>query len=236
MFDEPDEYPDGDVDQVTEKLFQDHYLHPLGADVKYVRLKNMQKSNSRCDVLVEETAAALNEDAVALMLLAVQKGNIGLSVKEALRRVDRLTGFDVEQVIRKCLFPFPYIWFWDVESKSEFPYYEYEGEFEYGELNEFTQYIKSLPTIQNLVVNGASCHHFIIALILLLKHATLSRLSNEAKSALLQEDQNYQKAKIDSMIQVYLKAFSPEDSVMKFSSFIMDTDIVLSQHSVKTGD
>ncbi|KAF8256967.1 hypothetical protein EI94DRAFT_130039 [Lactarius quietus] len=70
----------------------------------------MQKSDSRCDVLVEETAAALNEDAVALMLLAVQKGNIGLSVKEALRRVDRLTGFDVEQVIRKCLFPFPYIW------------------------------------------------------------------------------------------------------------------------------
>ncbi|KAF8259474.1 hypothetical protein EI94DRAFT_1751443 [Lactarius quietus] len=110
MFDEPDKYPSDDVDKVAKKLFQDHYLRPLGDDAKYVRLENMQKSDSRCDVLVEETAAALNEDAVALMLLAVQKGNIGLSVKEALRRVGRLTGFDVEQVIRKCLFPFPYIW------------------------------------------------------------------------------------------------------------------------------
>ncbi|KAF8262776.1 hypothetical protein EI94DRAFT_1808256 [Lactarius quietus] len=86
MFDEPDKYPEGDVVQVAEKLFQDHYLRPLGANGKYVRLGDMQKSDSRCDVLVEETAAALNEDAVALMLLAVQKGNIGLSVKEALRR------------------------------------------------------------------------------------------------------------------------------------------------------
>jgi hypothetical protein len=42
--------------------------------------------NSRCDALVEETAAALNEDAVALMLLAVQRDNIGLSVNAALRR------------------------------------------------------------------------------------------------------------------------------------------------------
>ncbi|KAF8256781.1 hypothetical protein EI94DRAFT_190853 [Lactarius quietus] len=110
MFDEPDKYPDGDVYQVAEKLFQDHYLHPLGDDVKYVRLENMQKNDSRCDVLVEKTAAALNEDAVSLMLLAVQKGNIGLSVKTALSCVDHVTGFEVEQVIRKCLVPFPYIW------------------------------------------------------------------------------------------------------------------------------
>ena len=38
---------------------------------------------SQCDGLVEKTAAALNEDAVMLMLLGVQKGNVELSVKIA---------------------------------------------------------------------------------------------------------------------------------------------------------
>jgi hypothetical protein len=42
--------------------------------------------DSRCDSLVEKTAIALNEDTVALMLLAVQRGNLALSVKTALRR------------------------------------------------------------------------------------------------------------------------------------------------------
>ena len=33
--------------------------------------------------LVDKTAAALNDEAVMLMLLAVQKGNVELSVKQA---------------------------------------------------------------------------------------------------------------------------------------------------------
>ncbi|KAF8263135.1 hypothetical protein EI94DRAFT_622062 [Lactarius quietus] len=108
--DYPGEYPDSNVYQVAEKRFQDHYLGPLGNDVKYVRLENMHKKDSRCDDLVEKTAAALNEDTVALMLLAVQRGNIELSVKTSLSRVHRLTGFEVDQVIRACLVPFPYLW------------------------------------------------------------------------------------------------------------------------------
>jgi hypothetical protein len=46
----------------------------------------MHMKDSRCDCLVEETAAALNDDTVALMLLAVQRGNIELSVIMALNR------------------------------------------------------------------------------------------------------------------------------------------------------
>ena len=46
----------------------------------------MHMKDSCCDNLVEETAAALNEDTVALMLLAVQKNNLNLSVSDALRR------------------------------------------------------------------------------------------------------------------------------------------------------
>ena len=43
-------------------------------------------NGSHCDQLVEKTAAALNEEAVMLMLLAVQRGNVELSVKIAWRR------------------------------------------------------------------------------------------------------------------------------------------------------
>ena len=46
----------------------------------------MHQQNRRCDNIVEKTAAALNEDIVALMLLAVQRDNLELSVKTALNR------------------------------------------------------------------------------------------------------------------------------------------------------
>ncbi|KAF8266550.1 hypothetical protein EI94DRAFT_180650 [Lactarius quietus] len=106
--DYPDLYPDSNGNQVAETLFQDHYRRPLGDNARYVRLEKMHMKDSRCDGLVEETAAALNEDTVALMLLAVQRGNIELSVKTAL---SRMTEFEVDNVIRECLIPFPYIWF-----------------------------------------------------------------------------------------------------------------------------
>ena len=43
-------------------------------------------NGSHCGDLIEKTAAALNEDAVMLMLLTVQKDNVELSVKMAWRR------------------------------------------------------------------------------------------------------------------------------------------------------
>ncbi len=46
----------------------------------------MNKGEARCDNLIDSTAAALNKDAVTLMLLAVQKDNLGLSVNLALKR------------------------------------------------------------------------------------------------------------------------------------------------------
>ena len=39
--DDPDKYPDStSVAEVAEKRFQDHYLRPLGDDVRYVRLES----------------------------------------------------------------------------------------------------------------------------------------------------------------------------------------------------
>ena len=46
----------------------------------------MNMEDSRCNALIEKTAVALNDDVVTLMLLAVQRGNIELSVKTALSR------------------------------------------------------------------------------------------------------------------------------------------------------
>ena len=46
----------------------------------------MHRENGHCNDLIEKTAAALNDDIVALMLLAVQRGNLELSVKVALDR------------------------------------------------------------------------------------------------------------------------------------------------------
>jgi hypothetical protein len=51
-----------------------------------IRLAEMHMKESNCGGLIEKTAVALNEDVVGLMLLAVQKGNLELSVKTALDR------------------------------------------------------------------------------------------------------------------------------------------------------
>jgi hypothetical protein len=46
----------------------------------------MHIHGSHCGDLIEKTAAALNDDAVMLMLLAVQRNNVELSVKYTWRK------------------------------------------------------------------------------------------------------------------------------------------------------
>jgi hypothetical protein len=100
--DDPDIYPDRSVSEVAKEKFQEHYLHLLGDDVGYVQLESelcksstkshvdvlqeMHINGSHCGDLIEKTAAALNDDAVMFMLLAVQRNNVELSVKCAWRR------------------------------------------------------------------------------------------------------------------------------------------------------
>ena len=95
--------PDDDVSDVAGGQFKEHYLHHLDG-VKFVRLESMfcikcggcvlislkemhkPEMRSGCRALLEETAEVLNEDAVALMLLVVQRSNLELSVSLAVRR------------------------------------------------------------------------------------------------------------------------------------------------------
>ncbi|KAH9017652.1 hypothetical protein EDB84DRAFT_1404088 [Lactarius hengduanensis] len=99
---------DDKVIDVMKKRFQEHYLRPLGEDVKYVRLEKMHMNQMRCDILIAATAALLKDNIVGLMFLAVQRGNLRLSVEIALKRVRHRTGSN--DTVRECLIPFPYIW------------------------------------------------------------------------------------------------------------------------------
>jgi len=241
VLDDPDTYQNRSVSEVAKELFQEHYLHPLGDDVGYVQLEKMHVEGTQCGELVEKTAAALNEDAVMLMLLAVQKSNVELSVKTAWRRVHKLDASEVENVIETCLFTFPFIWV-PTFSKSLQPNnwndFEFVNGFKYKNspemmnplarpiLNSVTKQIMTLHTIQNLIIHKSSHLHLIFAVILILKHATLLRLSNLQESALTQAELDYQKANMDLVIQQHLMAYAPEHSVEQFASFIMGTDIV----------
>ncbi len=91
----------------------------------------MNQQVARCDTLLEATAGELNEDVVALMLVAVQKDNLGLSVNLALKRsAHQFEGtmggnhtelcrvyssgwfnrHHAKSIVQECLFPFPYLW------------------------------------------------------------------------------------------------------------------------------
>ena len=52
VVDYPDKYPDSNVSQVAEKLFQEHYLSPLGDNVRYVRLERELWAMCQCDILM----------------------------------------------------------------------------------------------------------------------------------------------------------------------------------------
>ncbi|KAH9028974.1 hypothetical protein EDB85DRAFT_1570710 [Lactarius pseudohatsudake] len=111
--------PNSNAFDEAEKQFQEYYVRPLGNGVGFVRLEKMHMPNMRCDKLIETTAAALNDDIIGLMFLAVQKGNLELSVKVALKRVRSHTGSSntgIKDIVRECLFAFPYIWVGEVSG------------------------------------------------------------------------------------------------------------------------
>jgi len=92
------------------------------------------------------------------------------------------------------------------------------------------EHIISLHTIQNLIKKQKkSSHlHLLLAVTLILKHATFLRVSLSPKSALTNAELNYQRANIDVTIEQHLKACASEQSVGQFVHFIMNTDIVSS--------
>ena len=52
LLDYPSDFPDGNVSEVAEKQFQEHYPRPLGDDVKYVQLKSRFRVMCQCHMLM----------------------------------------------------------------------------------------------------------------------------------------------------------------------------------------
>ena len=110
----------------------------------------------------------------------------------------------------------------------------------YSHLSYLMMYISSSSkTILANIIWSLVCQFIIFrvyltlaeVVILILKHATILRLSNRPEEALILAGQDYQDANIDLKIQEHLKAFTPKDSVEKFADFIMATNIGLFIHS-----
>jgi hypothetical protein len=95
--------PEMDLDAEVEKRFKQHYLAGLKGSPRFIRLESedhgavnddtccidihpieMQKHGQRCADLIEMTAKALSVGAVAIMLVAVQRDNLELSIKQAI--------------------------------------------------------------------------------------------------------------------------------------------------------
>jgi len=88
----------------------------------------------------------------------------------------------------------------------------------------------TLPTFQNQST-GLSHLHFMLAVIIIFKHATFLKSSQESsyevnKLVLIQAEKDYQAGDIKLKIQQHLEASSQEHTVEQFAHFIMATDIV----------
>ncbi|KAN0140814.1 hypothetical protein V8E53_001258 [Lactarius tabidus] len=77
---------DDNISNAAEKRFEEHYLRHLGDGARFVRLEKKHKPETNCQALLEETVEALNEDVVTLMLLAVQREDVKLSINVAAKR------------------------------------------------------------------------------------------------------------------------------------------------------
>jgi hypothetical protein len=92
------------LDAEAESIFNEHYLANLRGPPPFIRLESevlnnyrdmyctkffpagMQKPGQQCNGLIEITANALSGGVVALMLLAVQRDNLELSINQAIRK------------------------------------------------------------------------------------------------------------------------------------------------------
>jgi len=98
----------------VETVFNQYYLASLSGSPPFVRLERMQKHDQRCTGLIELTANALSGGVVALMLMAVQKDNLDLSIMQAIKWTHEfLEGGteSTESVIKICMMAFPSIWY-----------------------------------------------------------------------------------------------------------------------------
>ncbi|KAF7344047.1 hypothetical protein MVEN_01694200 [Mycena venus] len=114
---EDDDEDDGDEDLLvrtireTERIFEKEYLGKFDEKPRFVRLEGMEQPGKRCDNLIETTMDALNDGVVTLMLLAVQRENLQLSVRSGVRWAFKRRNLDDSgRLVKECLRAFPLLW------------------------------------------------------------------------------------------------------------------------------
>ncbi|KAF7373751.1 Small GTP-binding protein domain [Mycena sanguinolenta] len=77
------------IEELTQRkchnFFETQCLSKIGS-APYVQLEEMHKINQKCQELVDATMIALNPAVISLMLLAVQQGNVELSIRLVVQR------------------------------------------------------------------------------------------------------------------------------------------------------
>jgi len=69
-----------------DHVFNEQYLARLKGTPLYIRLEKTHKAGAECNALIELTSDALSGSAASLMLLAVQRSNLELSINQAVRK------------------------------------------------------------------------------------------------------------------------------------------------------
>ncbi|KIJ34761.1 hypothetical protein M422DRAFT_263114 [Sphaerobolus stellatus SS14] len=105
------------VEAECERLGQEEYWGKLGSEIPFVKLERMHEPTASCDRLILKTMNVLSPDVVAVMLMAVQRGNLELSVRYGVQRlldeIDDCSGKDsgdvVQVIVKKGLLTFPWV-------------------------------------------------------------------------------------------------------------------------------
>jgi len=117
------DHPDMDIDAEMKSVFDQHYLANLSGPPPFICLERMHKDDQRCTDLIALTSNLLSGGVVPLMLMAVQKDNLEVSINHAIKRTkekfEEGSG-STEVVIKLCLAAFPWMWYFVVEQEQEF--------------------------------------------------------------------------------------------------------------------
>jgi len=234
--DHPNENLDGNAADVLKRRFEEDYQRHLGDGARFVQLEKMHKPDGCCKKLIEETAVALSHDVVTLMLLAVQRSNVELSVKLAVTRVLPHLGGDAEdmkKIVRTCLVPFPYIWddhhhFLLLDGDLLFDDDDFlflDDDFLFDDLD-LVHYIMSMSILKMFSTGRSTRHHLVIAIITIVKHATTLCPSGLLPwLALAQAESDYKKSNIGSKAVSYFTEPLEQYSVQQFVDFIVGADL-----------
>jgi len=177
-------HPETLVDAEVKRVFEQQYLAGLSGPPPFLRMEKMQKDGQQCTDLITLTANLLSGRVVTLMLVAVQKDNLEMSINHAIKWAqDQLEGQgtrSTEAVIKQCLAAFPWMWYFVLHEFEEFLEEAQEVEVQEKQLNKiFTKlqyFVSKWPG--RLSISHQHVHHSMIVTIIILEYACRLRASS----------------------------------------------------------